>query len=105
MIPRPQANSQNPCTDEMGLDRHVLHRAVGASLVVRLRESYVAYQADKQTKVWNNYMKNPLPVGGNGAGAVAAGAAGLNQVTGGLGIGSVNASAVTSAFNFLTYTM
>jgi POT family proton-dependent oligopeptide transporter len=50
-------------------------------------------------------MKNPLPVGGNGAGAVAAGAAGLNQVTGGLNMGSVSASAVTSAFNFLTYTM
>lgn len=50
-------------------------------------------------------MKNPLPVGGNGAGAVAQGAAGLNQVTGGLAMGSVSASAVTSAFNFLTYTM
>jgi POT family proton-dependent oligopeptide transporter len=62
-------------------------------------------RADRQTKIWNNYMKNPLPVGGNGAGAVAQGAAGLNQVTGGLGMGSVSASAVTSAFNFLTYTM
>lgn len=57
------------------------------------------------TKIWNNYMKNPLPKGGNGAGAVAPGAIGLNQVTGGLGMGSVSASAVTSSFNFLTYTM
>jgi POT family proton-dependent oligopeptide transporter len=70
-----------------------------------LRKSHVEAPADKQTKIWNNYMKNPLPVGGNGAGAVAAGAAGLNQVTGGLAMGSVSASAVTSAFNFLTYTM
>lgn len=58
-----------------------------------------------QTKIWNNYMKNPLPKGGNGAGAVAPGSVGINQVTGGLGMGSVSASAVTSSFNFLTYTM
>lgn len=73
--------------------------------MVWMREFMRSSKTDNQTKIWNNYMKNPLPVGGNGAGAVAAGAAGLNQVTGGLAMGSVSASAVTSAFNFLTYTM
>lgn len=44
-----------------------------------------------------------LPVGGNGAGAVAPGEAGLNQSAGALGRGSVTASALVNMFTFLAY--
>ena len=50
-----------------------------------------------------DFINNPLPVGGNGAGAVAPGAAGLNESAGALGLGSVAASAVTNTFTFLAY--
>ena len=48
-------------------------------------------------------MNNPLPEGGNGAGAVAKGDAGLNQSAGALGQGSVTASALVNMFDFLAY--
>jgi len=50
-----------------------------------------------------NFVKNPLPKGGNGAGAVAPGAAGKDQSAGALGLGSVDASALTQLFKFLSY--
>ncbi len=43
--------------------------------------------------MFSNFVRGPLPEGGNGAGAVAPGAAGLNQSAGALGMGSVAASA------------
>jgi len=52
---------------------------------------------------FNNFINNPLPIGGNGAGAVAHGDAGLNQSAGALGMGSVSASAITKMFSFLAY--
>ncbi|WRT65309.1 uncharacterized protein IL334_002252 [Kwoniella shivajii] len=52
---------------------------------------------------FNNFIKQPLPKGGNGAGAVAPGDAGLNQSAGALGLGSVDASALTNLFTFLAY--
>ncbi|WWD18336.1 hypothetical protein CI109_102786 [Kwoniella shandongensis] len=55
------------------------------------------------TGVVTNFVKNPLPKGGNGAGAVAPGGAGENQSAGALGRGSVEATAVTTAFTFLAY--
>ncbi|WVQ80548.1 hypothetical protein IAT38_002653 [Cryptococcus sp. DSM 104549] len=55
------------------------------------------------TGVVQNFIKNPLPKGGNGAGAVAKGAAGENQSAGALGLGSVESSACYNAFVFLAY--
>ncbi|KIR68488.1 hypothetical protein I312_100427 [Cryptococcus bacillisporus CA1280] len=55
------------------------------------------------TGVVQNFIKNPLPEGGNGAGAVAPGAAGANQSAGALGRGSVQSSACYNAFVFLAY--
>lgn len=52
---------------------------------------------------FNNFINRPLPPGGNGAGAVASGPAGLNQSAGALGRGSVTASALVQTFNFLAY--
>ncbi|WVQ62925.1 uncharacterized protein L199_001074 [Kwoniella botswanensis] len=52
---------------------------------------------------FNNFINNPLPDGGNGAGAVAKGAAGLNQSAGALGLGSKTTSALTNLFTFLAY--
>jgi hypothetical protein len=52
---------------------------------------------------FNNFINRPLPIGGNGAGAVAPGAAGLNQSAGALGRGSVTATALVQMFNFLAY--
>ena len=52
---------------------------------------------------FNNFINRPLPPGGNGAGAVASGTAGLNQSAGALGRGSVTASALVQTFNFLAY--
>ncbi|KAI9632829.1 POT family-domain-containing protein [Dioszegia hungarica] len=54
---------------------------------------------------FNNFINRPLPIGGNGAGAVAPGAAGLNQSAGALGLGSVTATALVQMFNFLAYVM
>ena len=48
-------------------------------------------------------QNRPLPTGGNGAGAVAPGSAGLNQSAGALGRGSVTATAIVQMFNFLAY--
>ncbi|KAL7423123.1 hypothetical protein Q5752_002422 [Cryptotrichosporon argae] len=53
--------------------------------------------------VFGNFVRGKLPVGGNGAGAVAPGAAGANQSAGALAMGSVAASAVSSTFTFLAY--
>ncbi|WWC62283.1 uncharacterized protein I303_104879 [Kwoniella dejecticola CBS 10117] len=50
-----------------------------------------------------NFLSNPLPDGGNGAGAVAPGEAGLNQSAGALGQGTVTSSALINLFSFLTY--
>ena len=52
---------------------------------------------------FNNFINNPLPSGGNGAGAVAKGKAGTNESAGALGLGSVDASALTNLFTFLAY--
>ncbi|KAL7422570.1 hypothetical protein Q5752_003218 [Cryptotrichosporon argae] len=52
---------------------------------------------------FNNFINNPLPVDGNGAGAVASGAEGTNESAGALGLGSVDASALTTLFTFLAY--
>ena len=52
---------------------------------------------------FNNFINNPLPPGGNGAGAVAPGEPGLNQSAGALGKGSVVASALVNMFTFLAY--
>jgi POT family proton-dependent oligopeptide transporter len=52
---------------------------------------------------FNNFVNRPLPPGGNGAGAVAPGEAGLQQTAGALGLGSVAASAITTMFSFLAY--
>lgn len=52
---------------------------------------------------FNNFINRPLPIGGNGAGAVAKGSAGLNQSAGALGRGSVTATALVQMFNFLAY--
>lgn len=46
---------------------------------------------------FNNFINRPLPDGGNGAGAVAPGAAGLNQSAGALGRGSVTATALVQS--------
>lgn len=54
-------------------------------------------------QLFSNFVRGPLPAGGNGAGAVAPGDAGLNQSSGALGMGTVAASAVTSTFTFLAY--
>jgi POT family proton-dependent oligopeptide transporter len=50
---------------------------------------------------FNNFINRPLPLGGNGAGAVAPGAAGLNQSAGALGMGSVAATGIVQMFTFL----
>ncbi|KAF8916498.1 POT family-domain-containing protein [Mucidula mucida] len=55
------------------------------------------------TQVFANFVRGALPAGGNGAGAVAPGAAGLNQSAGALGLGSEAATAVTQTFTFLAY--
>lgn len=55
------------------------------------------------TGPFNNFINNPLPDGGNGAGAVAPGDAGLEEDAGALGLGSVDASALTNMFTFLAY--
>ncbi|ORX40241.1 putative integral membrane peptide transporter [Kockovaella imperatae] len=64
------------------------------------RASYYGCQ-----QIFANFVNNPLPDGGNGAGAVAKGAAGLNQSAGALGMGSVAATAVGQTFTFLAYTI
>lgn len=51
---------------------------------------------------FNNFINNPLPKGST-TGAVAHGAAGLNQHAGALGLGSVKATAVVNMFTFLAY--
>jgi POT family proton-dependent oligopeptide transporter len=53
--------------------------------------------------IFQNFVRGPLPKGGNGAGAVAPGAAGVNQSAGALGLGPVKASAIASMFTFLAY--
>lgn len=62
------------------------------------RASYFGCQ-----QIFSNFVRGKLPVGGNGAGAVAPGAAGEQQSSGALGMGSVSASAVGSTFTFLAY--
>lgn len=53
--------------------------------------------------IFQNFVRGALPPGGNGAGAVAPGAAGAQQTAGALGQGSVKASAIDSMFKFLSY--
>ena len=53
------------------------------------------------TGPFNNFINNPLPVGGNGAGAVAKGSAGTEESAGALGLGSVAASAIVNSFQML----
>lgn len=53
--------------------------------------------------IFQNFVRGALPKGGNGAGAVAPGAAGAQQAAGALGLGSVKASAIDSMFKFLSY--
>ncbi|KAL7415368.1 POT family-domain-containing protein [Mrakia frigida] len=55
--------------------------------------------------VFSNFVRAPLPAGGNGAGAVAPGALGLTQSAGALGLGLQKATAVTTTFKFLAYTI
>ena len=51
----------------------------------------------------NNFILNPLPLNGNGAGAVPKGPKGRNQSPGALGLGSVDATAVTQMFKSIAY--
>ncbi|KAL1406648.1 hypothetical protein Q8F55_008354 [Vanrija albida] len=53
--------------------------------------------------VFFSFIKNPLPAGGSGTGAVAKGEAGKNQKAGALGRGMVTANALTTTFSFLAY--
>ncbi|RXK39848.1 hypothetical protein M231_02905 [Tremella mesenterica] len=55
------------------------------------------------TSPFNNFINNPLPVGGNGAGAVAKGSLGKQESTGALGLGSKAASGLVNSFQFLAY--
>ena len=55
--------------------------------------------------VFANFIKNPLPPGGNGAGAVAAGALGLNEKAGALNLGPEMSTAFTTLFTYLAYTI
>lgn len=55
--------------------------------------------------VFGNFVRGPLPKGGNGAGAVAPGPEGVNQSAGALNMGTVASSAVVSTFKFLAYTI
>ncbi|ORY25561.1 POT family-domain-containing protein [Naematelia encephala] len=55
------------------------------------------------TGPFNNFINNPFPVGGNGAGAVAPGDLGLQEHAGALGLGSVDTSAFTNMFTFLAF--
>ena len=71
-----------------------------ALCVVELAE-LTAYHGPR--KAFSKFVRGALPAGGNGLGAVAKGAAGANQTSGALGLGSVAASAVTSTFTFLSY--
>ncbi|WRT68168.1 uncharacterized protein IL334_005143 [Kwoniella shivajii] len=77
-----------------------IHWAAILLCVVEIAER-ASYYGSK--KPFANFVRGPLPKGGNGAGAVAKGAAGKNQTAGALGMGSVSASAVTSTFTFLSY--
>ncbi|WVQ64078.1 uncharacterized protein L199_002237 [Kwoniella botswanensis] len=77
-----------------------IHWPAVALCLVEIAER-ASYYGSK--KPFANFVRGALPKGGNGAGAVAKGAAGANQTAGALGMGSVAASAVTSTFTFLSY--
>lgn len=53
-------------------------------------------------QVFKNFIRGPLPVGGNGAGAPPRGS---QKTAGALGKGTVIASAMTDAFKLLAYAM
>ncbi|KZT59650.1 PTR2-domain-containing protein [Calocera cornea HHB12733] len=55
--------------------------------------------------VFSNFIRGPLPKGGNGAGAVAKGPEGYNESAGALGMGVQAATALTTLFTFLAYTV
>jgi POT family proton-dependent oligopeptide transporter len=55
--------------------------------------------------VFSNFIRGKLPVGGPGTGAVAPGALGLTQSSGALGLGLQTATALTTMFTFLAYTV
>ncbi|EJT97854.1 PTR2-domain-containing protein [Dacryopinax primogenitus] len=57
------------------------------------------------TGVFSNFIRGPLPKGGNGAGAVAPGPLGYNESAGALGMGVQAATALTTLFTFLAYTI
>lgn len=59
-----------------------------------------SYYGCKQ--VFKNFIRAPLPVGGNGAGAPPRGS---QKTAGALGKGTVIASAMTDAFTFLAYAL
>ncbi|RDW69243.1 hypothetical protein BP6252_08263 [Coleophoma cylindrospora] len=59
-----------------------------------------SYYGCKQ--VFKNFIRAPLPTGGNGAGATARG---TQDTAGALGKGTVIASAMTDAFTFLAYAL
>jgi len=53
-------------------------------------------------QVFKNFIRGPLPEGGNGAGAPPRGS---QKTAGALGRGTVIASAMTDAFKFLAYAL
>lgn len=59
-----------------------------------------SYYGCKQ--VFKNFIRGPLPVGGNGAGAPPRGS---QKTAGALGKGTVVAGAMTDAFTFMAYAM
>ncbi|WOO79626.1 Peptide transporter PTR2 [Vanrija pseudolonga] len=92
-----------PTEDDLKTLRRVpaaLPWAALALCIIELTERASYYGS---TGPFNNFINNPLPKGGNGAGAVAKGADGTNQSAGALGLGSVPASALTTMFTFLAY--
>nr|XP_031857864.1 uncharacterized protein CI109_006736 [Kwoniella shandongensis]KAA5524936.1 hypothetical protein CI109_006736 [Kwoniella shandongensis] len=94
---------QEPTDEEYATLRKVpapIHWPIVAMCIVELAER-ASYYGSK--KPFANFIRGKLPKGGNGAGAVAKGAAGKNQTPGALGMGSPAASAVTSTFTFLSY--
>ncbi|KAK8858446.1 hypothetical protein IAR55_002673 [Kwoniella newhampshirensis] len=97
------AEGDDPTPEEESLLRKIPGKVpwvVVAMCAIELAERASYYGT---TGVVTNFVKNPLPKGGSGSGAVASGEAGTNQSAGALGKGSVQATAITTAFTFLAY--
>ncbi|WWC72331.1 uncharacterized protein I206_106293 [Kwoniella pini CBS 10737] len=96
-------DADEPTSDELMTLRKVPATMPWAAMFMCLIElaERASYYGSKGP--FNNFINNPLPKGGNGAGAVAKGSAGINQSAGALGLGSVAASALTNLFTFLAY--